>query len=52
MNPSELEPEVSQILNSPTEELQITWQIHRVLQQLNASRQDLVQWLGHCWHTE
>lgn len=48
MNPSELEPEVSQILNSPTEELQI----HSVLQQLNASRQDLVQWLSHCWHTE
>ncbi|MBD2547452.1 MULTISPECIES: hypothetical protein [Planktothricoides] len=51
MNPSELESEVSHILhipNSPTEALQI----HRVLQQLKASRPDLVQWLSHCWHTE
>jgi hypothetical protein len=52
MNPSDLEAEVSQILNSPTEALQITLQIHSVLHLSPASRQDVVQWLSHCWHTE
>ena len=27
-------------------------QVQSVLRQLNAPRQDLVQWLGHCWHQE
>jgi hypothetical protein len=56
MNPSDLEAEVSQILNSPTEALQIPLQIplqiHSVLPLSPASRPDLVQWLSHCWHTE
>ena len=27
-------------------------QVHSVLRQLNAPRQDLVRWLGHCWHVK